>query len=101
MAARPRASGRELCGEVQARHLEKRASIMTTAHNGVRHINPKMWSSTSWDGTGLCVYAKRLERGRFARLWREDGEDPITLTISELDLFLEGSTIVGRVALAP
>ena len=57
--------------------------------------------SLHWDGTGLCVYAKRLERGTFARLWREDGEDPITLTVSELDLFLEGSTIVGRVALAP
>jgi len=57
--------------------------------------------SLHWDGTGLCVYAKRLERGQFARLWREDGEDPITLTVSELDLFLEGSTIVGRVALAP
>ena len=57
--------------------------------------------SLQWDGTGLCIYAKRLERGRFARLWREDGEDPIMLTISELDLFLEGSTIVGRVALVP
>jgi transposase len=54
-----------------------------------------------WDGTGLCVYAKRLERGRFARLWRDDGDDPIVLTISELDLFLEGSALVGRVALAP
>jgi transposase len=53
-----------------------------------------------WDGTGLCLYAKRLERGRFAPLWRED-DDPITLTISELDLFLDGSTLVGRVALAP
>jgi transposase len=54
-----------------------------------------------WDGTGLCVYAKRLERGRFARLWREEGDDPITLTVSELDLFLDGSTLVGRVALSP
>jgi transposase len=54
-----------------------------------------------WDGTGLCLYAKRLERGRFASLWREAGDDPITLTISELDLFLDGSTLVGRVALAP
>jgi len=54
-----------------------------------------------WDGTGLCLYAKRLERGRFAPLWREEGDDPITLTISELNLFLDGSPWVGRVALAP
>lgn len=54
-----------------------------------------------WDGTGLCVYAKRLERGRFARLWREDNAEPITLTISELDLFLEGSALIGHVALSP
>ena len=54
-----------------------------------------------WDGTGLCLYAKRLERGRFARLWRDEGDAPIMLTVSELDLFLDGSTIVGRVALSP
>jgi len=54
-----------------------------------------------FDGTGLCIYAKRLERGRFAALWRDDGADPITLTVSELDLFLDGSTLVGRVALTP
>jgi transposase len=54
-----------------------------------------------WDGTGLCLYAKRLERGRFATLWRAEDDNPITLTISELDLFLDGSTLVGRVALTP
>jgi transposase len=54
-----------------------------------------------WDGTGLCLYAKRLERGHFAPLWRDDDADPITLTISELDLFLDGSTLVGRMALTP
>ena len=54
-----------------------------------------------WDGTGLCVYAKRLERGRFARLWRGESDAPITLTVSELDLFLDGSTYVGRVVLSP
>jgi transposase len=54
-----------------------------------------------YDGTGLCLYAKRLERGRFAPLWRAEGDDPITLTISELDLFLDGSALVGRVALTP
>jgi transposase len=54
-----------------------------------------------WDGTGLCIYAKRLERGRFARLWCDEPDAPITLTVSELDLFLDGSTIVGRLALSP
>ena len=54
-----------------------------------------------FDGTGLCVYAKRLERGRFASLWRDAGADPITLPVSELDLFMDGSTLVGRVALTP
>ena len=55
-----------------------------------------------WDGTGLCVCAKRLERGRFACVWRDDNTDePMTLTVSELDLFLDGSTLVGRIALSP
>lgn len=54
-----------------------------------------------WDGTGLCLYAKRLERGRLARLWRDEGDAPVMLTVSELDLFLDGSTMVGRVALSP
>jgi len=54
-----------------------------------------------WDGTGLCIYAKRLERGRFACLWRDDGTKTLRLTLSELQLFLEGSTLVGRVALSP
>lgn len=53
-----------------------------------------------WDGTGLCVYAKRLERGCFANLWRSANE-AVCLTTSELQLFLEGSTLVGRVQLSP
>ena len=31
-----------------------------------------------WDGTGLCIFSKRLERGRFARLWR-DTDTPTVL----------------------
>jgi transposase len=54
-----------------------------------------------WDGTGLCIYAKRLERGRFACLWRDATAMVVRLTMSELQLFLEGSALVGRVALSP
>ena len=54
-----------------------------------------------WDGTGLCIYAKRLEQGRFACLWRPDSASTMRLTMSELTLFLEGSTLVGKVALSP
>ena len=54
-----------------------------------------------WDGTGLCIYAKRLEQGRFACLWRDAAAGGVRLTMSELQLFLEGSALVGRVALSP
>ena len=53
-----------------------------------------------WDGTGLCIYMKRLERGRFASLWSSPGKS-VELTTSELTLFLEGSRAIGRVALSP
>jgi transposase len=57
-----------------------------------------------WDGTGLCVYHKRLEQGRFAALWPPAGSAPPqerTLTLSELSLFLEGCTLLSRTALSP
>lgn len=54
-----------------------------------------------WDGTGLCVYAKRLERGRFARLWAEPSEKTVALSHSELQLFLEGCKLVGSMPLSP
>ena len=41
-----------------------------------------------WDGTGLCIYAKRLEQGRFACLWRDASRRDLRLTMSELQLFL-------------
>ena len=50
-----------------------------------------------FDGTGMCVFQKRLARGHFAAPWL--GQDE--LTESELQLLLEGSEMVGRVALSP
>jgi transposase len=53
-----------------------------------------------WDGTGLCIFQKRLERGRFASLSRDDGR-AVQLTASELALFIEGCELVGRRTLSP
>lgn len=53
-----------------------------------------------WDGTGLCIFQKRLEHGCFAKLWRDDRQ-AVQLTASELALFIEGSTLVGKHALSP
>jgi transposase len=53
-----------------------------------------------WDGTGICIFQKRLERGRFASLFRKDGKS-VQLTASELALFIEGCEIVGRRTLSP
>lgn len=54
-----------------------------------------------WDGTGLCVYAKRLERARFAAPWKRGEGKTLRLTMSELALFLEGSELIGRQPLSP
>lgn len=54
-----------------------------------------------WDGSGLCLYAKRLERGRFACLWRQREGEVLELSSSELQLFLEGCELVGKISLSP
>ena len=54
-----------------------------------------------FDGTGLCIFMKRLERGRFAALWRAGANEPLRLTSSELTLFIEGCQLVGRERLSP
>jgi len=53
-----------------------------------------------WDGTGLCIFQKRLEKGRFAAPWRDDG-GVVRLTASELALFIEGCDLVARHRLSP
>lgn len=55
----------------------------------------------SFDGSGLCIYAKRLERERFVALWNFTDADRIPLTMNELELFLQGSHLIGRFQLAP
>lgn len=44
-----------------------------------------------WDGNGLNLWMKRLERGQFADIFTRT-----ELTMSELQLFFEGSPSVSR-----
>jgi len=53
-----------------------------------------------WDGSGLCIFQKRLVRGCFAKLWRDD-DQVVRLTQSELALFIEGCTLLDRQSLSP
>ena len=54
-----------------------------------------------FDGTGMTLYIKRLARGRFAALWDSDDGAALSLTRPELELFLQGSQLVGKMPLAP
>jgi transposase len=40
-----------------------------------------------WDGTGLCLMTKRLERGRF--IWPQVANGAISLTSAQLSMLLE------------
>jgi transposase len=54
-----------------------------------------------FDGTGLCLLSKRLEKGKFAPLWKRKRAGGFEMSLSELSLFIEGSDSVGRLALSP
>jgi transposase len=41
-----------------------------------------------WDGDGLCLFAKRLERGRF--IWPHADNGAVSLSRAQLSMLLEG-----------
>jgi transposase len=41
-----------------------------------------------WDGQGLCLFSKRLEKGHF--VWPITKEGAVTLTPAQLSMLLEG-----------
>ena len=41
-----------------------------------------------WDGDGLCLFAKRLERGRF--VWPRAEAGVVVLSRAQLSMLLEG-----------
>ncbi|MGH9482083.1 MAG: IS66 family insertion sequence element accessory protein TnpB [Terriglobales bacterium] len=48
------------------------------------HLVKLLW----WDGDGLCLFAKRLERGRF--VWPQAESGTVALTRAQLSMLLEG-----------
>lgn len=52
--------------------------------------NRKRLKAICYDGTGLLLLAKRMERGRFMRLEELEEKE---ITVDELDWLLRGSTI--------
>jgi transposase len=48
------------------------------------HLLKVLW----WDGQGLCLFAKRLERGKF--LWPKAESGTVNLTKAQLAMLLEG-----------
>ena len=54
-----------------------------------------------WDGTGLCIYCKRLSKGLFSSLWGGKPGEVVCMTTAELTLFLEGADLMTKLPLSP
>jgi transposase len=49
-----------------------------------------------WDGDGLCLFAKRLERGRF--VWPRAEEGGVVLSRAQLSMLLDGDRLADAAA---
>ena len=63
--------------------------------------NRKRAKVVFFDGTGLCLLCKRLEKGTFVRLWGQSDVSTLEMTTTELSLLLEGSHAVFQIPLSP
>ena len=74
-----------LAGLVQTKLAEDPFSGQLFVFRGRRGDRVKvLW----WDGDGLCLFAKRLERGRF--VWPQATSGTVHLTAAQLSMLLEG-----------
>src|SRR6478735_8260939 len=47
-----------------------------------------------WDRQGMCLYAKKLDRGRF--IWPQAKDGIVSLTMAQLSMLLESIDFVGQ-----
>jgi transposase len=74
-----------LAGLVQTKLAEDPFSGQLFVFRGRRGDRVKvLW----WDGDRLCLFAKRLERGRF--VWPQATSGTVHLTAAQLSMLLEG-----------
>jgi transposase len=74
-----------LAGLVQTQLAENAFSGHVFVFRGRRGDKLKLlW----WSGDGLCLFAKRLERGRF--VWPQADSGVVHLTTAQLSMLLEG-----------
>jgi len=74
-----------LSGQVQTVLQQLPFSVHVFIFRGRRgDIVKLLW----WDGDGLCLFAKRLERGRF--IWPKAESGTVQLSRAQLSMLLEG-----------
>lgn len=49
-----------------------------------------------FDGTGICLFAKRIAKGRFAPIFDRVRSRSIKMTVSELAQFIEGADAIAK-----
>ena len=60
------------------------ATRVSSAGAQLKQLREGWW----WDGQGLCLFAKRLEKGHF--VWPSAADGVVALTAAQLGMLLEG-----------
>lgn len=54
-----------------------------------------------WDGTGFCLFQKRLAKGHFAAPWEHLHDGAVSISSSQLAIFFEGNALAFMGVLSP
>jgi transposase len=52
--------------------------------------NQKSIKILRWDGTGLCIYCKRIAKGRFSPVWQRCDEEAVKMSRKDFEGFIKG-----------